>query len=143
MKRASKKTGRRLYQVRILEIYLLLYVFVKLQVFPLTSNQPSFTTFLALFLLIFCISFSCYLWKIGDFCVIWTVAFALHYVSFFVVLMYGNFQRCLLGFIKYCMLRNIYWTCWLFGSLFGLFSPETWERYLTARAPGQLKRRES
>ena len=28
------------------------------------------------------------------------------------------------GFIKYCMLRNIYWTCWLFG----LLSPETWER---------------
>ena len=44
MKRASKKTGRRLYQAGILEIYLLLYVFVKLQVF--TSSQPSFTIFL-------------------------------------------------------------------------------------------------
>lgn len=45
MKRASKM-GRRLYQVEILEIYLLLYVFVKLQVFPSTSSQPSFTIFL-------------------------------------------------------------------------------------------------
>lgn len=45
MKRASKM-GRRLYQVEILEIYLLLYVFVKLQVFPPTSSQPSFTNFL-------------------------------------------------------------------------------------------------
>lgn len=46
MKRASKRMGRRLYQAGILEIYLLLYVFVKLQVFPPTSSQPSFTIFL-------------------------------------------------------------------------------------------------
>lgn len=40
MKRGSKGTRRRLYRAEILEIYLLLYIFVKFQVFPPTSSQP-------------------------------------------------------------------------------------------------------
>jgi len=39
MKRGSKETRRRLYQAEILEIYLLLYIFVKFQVFPPTSSR--------------------------------------------------------------------------------------------------------
>lgn len=72
--------------------------------------------------------------------VIWTVASALRYVGFFVVLVREDFRRCLPhpGFIKYRALRNIYWICWLFGLL-----AENLRENLAAHAPGQLKRRGS
>lgn len=144
MKRGSKGTGGKLYRAEILEIYLLLYIFVKFQVFPPTSSQLrlydlsslppprslSYTSHLFL-------SLSS---RASVFRVIWTIASALRYVGFFVVLVREDFRRRLPhpGFIKYRALRNIYWICWLFGLL-----AENLRENLAAHAPGQLKRRGS
>lgn len=122
MKHASKRNRKEFIpRIGILKIYLLLYVFVKPQVFPPTSSQLrlyDLSSFSFPLLLQFLLSLSL---RASIFRVIWTVASALRYVSFFVVLVWGNLRRCLPrpSFIKYRTLQNIYWTCWLFGLLAG------------------------
>lgn len=80
--------------------------------------------------------------SVSVFRVIWTVASALRYVGFFVVLIREDFWRRLPhpGFIKYRALRNIYWICWLFGLLAGNLLGKA---RCPCLAPCQLKRHRS